>query len=378
MRLGVLLTYDISIEEWKRIGVLQKEINYYKKLFYNHKIKTTLISFGFKKDIKILKKYHFLEVLPIYEHIHFFKNKFLRLLISFFIFFFLKKKLTDIDVIKTNQFWGSWSLLVAKFFFKKKFIIRCGYEFNKNLESENGKLFLKIFSKVFSFIIYHLSQKIIVTSKEIKKYISKNFSIKNEKITVVPNSIDLNIFKNIKKKKFKNKILYVGRNSPEKNLSSIFQSLKNKNIQIDIIGDGFSKKQIRNWKKKYKIKVDYLGRKENFKLPYYFNSYKVLVLPSFYEGNPKVILEAMACGCVVCGSDIDAIRSIIKDKYNGIILKKSKKEIYRQIKKNLEIKNSFITQNAIKTIHKKYNLKTNLILEWNIISKIYEKNNYTT
>ena len=45
----------------------------------------------------------------------------------------------------------------------------------------------------------------------------------------------------------------------------------------------------------------------------------VFALPSLVEGNPKILLEAMACQKAVIGTNVEGIRELIINKYNGIL-----------------------------------------------------------
>ena len=46
---------------------------------------------------------------------------------------------------------------------------------------------------------------------------------------------------------------------------------------------------------------------------------RYFILPSLYEGNPKVLLEAMAQGCIVLASNIPNHVEIISNTENGFI-----------------------------------------------------------
>jgi len=50
----------------------------------------------------------------------------------------------------------------------------------------------------------------------------------------------------------------------------------------------------------------------------YYQACDILLLPSSREGQPNVLLEAMACGNAVIGSDIAGINELLLDKINGI------------------------------------------------------------
>ena len=51
------------------------------------------------------------------------------------------------------------------------------------------------------------------------------------------------------------------------------------------------------------------------------SNYKIFVLPSLFEGNPKALSEAMSQGCVPFVSNIKNNKELVVDKENGLILK---------------------------------------------------------
>jgi len=50
-----------------------------------------------------------------------------------------------------------------------------------------------------------------------------------------------------------------------------------------------------------------------------YTKYKYFILPSYYEGNPKVVLEAMASGCIVILSNIDNHKELLDHGVNGYL-----------------------------------------------------------
>jgi glycosyltransferase involved in cell wall biosynthesis len=108
--------------------------------------------------------------------------------------------------------------------------------------------------------------------------------------------VDTSIFRPLRKDREKDsfKVLFVGRPDPIKN----FQNLKKACEQIkelELLVAGISGKNEKN--------VRYLGWVEWEKLPELYNSVNLFALPSFYEGFPASILEALACNTPVLVSE---------------------------------------------------------------------------
>ena len=61
-------------------------------------------------------------------------------------------------------------------------------------------------------------------------------------------------------------------------------------------------------------------------LPEYYNKLKLLVLPSYTEGLPNVVIEAMACGTPVLVTSVGAIPDIVTDGVTGFILENTSPE----------------------------------------------------
>ncbi|MBS3198662.1 glycosyltransferase [Turicibacter bilis] len=122
-----------------------------------------------------------------------------------------------------------------------------------------------------------------------------------------------------------NNIVYVGRISEEKGLNDLIHSIKEiKNINLTIIGNGYYEDELKRQIKKLNIqdRVEFKGPIKWGDL--LFNELRknaILVLPSYSEGLPLVILEAMSQGVVVIGSNIPGISEIIDDGENGLLFK---------------------------------------------------------
>jgi glycosyltransferase involved in cell wall biosynthesis len=60
---------------------------------------------------------------------------------------------------------------------------------------------------------------------------------------------------------------------------------------------------------------------EHQELTKLYLNYRVFIIPSKFEGNPKVVLEAISRGALVISKENKNISEIINDEINGVIYK---------------------------------------------------------
>jgi len=319
MHLTLFFTYSISLKTWAETGLIDREILLYKKLIEKG-IQVSFITYGDERDYSYREKLGEIEIIPFYGYTKRPKLKIVRFLHSFFLPFILKEKIKEADILKTNQMWGSWVVMLSKLLYKKKTVVRCGFEkYRSALDNKKESVFYKILLYLISWMAYKFCDAIIVTSKEDKEFIIKTFSISEPKVNIFMNYIDTNLFKKTDCQKYEKKLLFIGRLNEEKNIFSLLDAISQTDYELDIIGDGDLRPKIEAYIKKHNIKANLLGRFPNAQLPEIINRYPVFVLPSYYEGNPKVLLEAMACECAVVGTSVRGIREIIKNNENGLL-----------------------------------------------------------
>lgn len=124
-----------------------------------------------------------------------------------------------------------------------------------------------------------------------------------------------------------NNIGYIGRISEEKGICNLLESVKLfapilPNYSILIIGDGDLTKKAMNFIQKSGLQqyVHFMGWIDHDILPEYLNQLKLLIIPSFTEGLPNIMLEAMACGTPVLANNVGAIADVIVDNVNGFLM----------------------------------------------------------
>jgi glycosyltransferase involved in cell wall biosynthesis len=141
-----------------------------------------------------------------------------------------------------------------------------------------------------------------------------------------------------------NLVAYIGRLSEGKgilNLIEAFPEILNKRSDIGFLigGDGPLRGRVEICLNEANMagRVNFVGWIPHDELPGYLNRVKLLVLPSYTEALPNIMLEAMACGTPVLVTAVGAIPDIIKDGETGFIMEdNSHNSIVRNIIRALE------------------------------------------
>lgn len=363
-KLALFFTYPVSLELWEKLGILSREIKLYRRL--GEKLgKIYFITYGTAdgRFAEMLARYN-ITVLPK-------KYRLPNFIYSFLIPWFYRRELIGCDFFKTNQMAGSWSAVLSKIIFSKKLIVRTGYPLSLNAGKESAVKF--VLSKIIEKIaLVFASTMVVATQYELEYY---GF---NPKIKVIPNYVDTEEFRPLSAEHSFNDIttlLFIGRLSPEKNLLSLFSALAGMDIRLQIIGSGALETELKALAETEKLMVEFLGNREHEILPEFINRANIFVLPSLYEGNPKVLLEAMACGAVVVGTAVRGISNIIKDGENGFLSGTAAAELKLKIAQIIGMKDEPVLKDirarAREFILENYSLDK--ILEWEL--KNYENSN---
>jgi len=99
-------------------------------------------------------------------------------------------------------------------------------------------------------------------------------------------------------------------------------------VEFVIGGEGPLRSKIEEEREKGNLreKVRFLGWVARDEVPHYLNQMKLFVFPSYTEGLPRAVQEAMACGAVVLATPVGAVLDLIKDGETGFILEDNSPE----------------------------------------------------
>lgn len=237
----------------------------------------------------------------------------------------------------------------------------------KTMPGIKGNL-LSLFFGIVEGINFRLADQLVVESSNVASFMG--LGKYNSKIVVNSckyiNTTQFKVTKNLRHRE--ELVGYVGRLTYDKGVMNFAQAIPlilNERGHVDflICGDGPLLEQLRSW-----LGASDFGRKVRLtgwvshdgELPRYLNEMKLLVLSSYSEGLPTIVLEAMACGAIVLATPVGGVPDLICDGETGFIMRdNSPSRIAQNVVRVLNHPNlNQIASNARKLIEQEYSFRT--------------------
>ena len=193
----------------------------------------------------------------------------------------------------------------------------------------NGKIAQKVFND---------AKKITAVAGELRNQAQeKNIDIPEEKFSILNDFYDFSIFE-IREKEIEQKnlcvnqekinILFPGALRKIKNIYLIFKSLlwlkenRSNKFHLYLAGYGYEEENLKVFVNENNLveNVSFLGNQSASSLVSYYNACDLICLPSFSEGFPTVIIEALLCGTPVVASRVGGVAEVITDGKNGYLI----------------------------------------------------------
>lgn len=149
--------------------------------------------------------------------------------------------------------------------------------------------------------------------------------IAKDKIQVVYNGVNHALFREVATRSITNPyLLFVGNLKADKGVMELlqaFQALRQDypDYLLVIAGSGAMHNEMSRYVNLQQLQqyVVFLGNVVHSQLPGYMQHAKLLVLPSFHEGVPNVLLESMAAGTPVVATAVGGIPEVVKSDISG-------------------------------------------------------------
>ncbi|NVM31834.1 MAG: glycosyltransferase family 4 protein [Candidatus Helarchaeota archaeon] len=239
-------------------------------------------------------------------------------------------KFSDIDIIHFQGATRLFSRLLLQKAVKNKIKILTTHGFQESVEIARRSKLSALINPFFLHSLKTLDHIIALSNADVNSLLY--LGINKNKITLIPNGIDVTKFKNRRKfvkRNEKMKILCVARFDKNKNYESLVYALSK--LKDDLEFEAYFIGAVTDYKYFKKImrliKKNGLEKFVNIDLslddPAVVDCYlscDLFVLPSNMETFPLVILEAMYAGLPIIATHVGCIPDIVKNEVNGFVI----------------------------------------------------------
>ncbi len=307
--LVLFFTRGVSLQTWERVGMFGREVALYREL-QRRGVKVSFITFGDHRDLYYADRIPGIDIycnrwhLPnaVYERWPLWLHR---------------RVLKNCNIIKTNQTDGADLALGAARKYGKPLVARCGYMWSEFAIRQLGEEdtfvqhVLQIEAEVFA-----AADQVVVTTPMMATDIAERIPEAAAKTTVIPNYVDAETFAPGKTKQDID-LIFIGRIAPQKNVEALLEAVQPLDCNLVIVGSGELRADLMAQYGDLGGRLQWIDKVPNDEVPAYLRRAKVFVLPSYYEGHPKTLVEAMACGLPVIGTAVPGIQEIIISGENG-------------------------------------------------------------
>lgn len=144
---------------------------------------------------------------------------------------------------------------------------------------------------------------------------------------IVHCGVDLKLFQPRQHQGFGNHLLFVGRLAAEKGVPILLESLvlltqDHPNLVLTLVGDGEARAELEQKAEQLGLgdRVRFLGYQSQTAVRQHIQEADIFVLPSFAEGVPVVLMEAMAAGIPVVTTQIAGIGELVEHGVSGSLV----------------------------------------------------------
>lgn len=321
MRLVVFFSRGMSLDGWRRAGILDRELALYRALLPNVE-HLAFLTYGGANEVELAAHLPGVEVLP---------NRW-RLsanLYSVLAPILHRRALARATIFKTNQINGAWCAVIARRMFRnKKLVVRCGFLWSDFMARLHPG-WRQTAARRLERQALRAADVAIVAADADKRTIVERYHLDAGNVHVIPNYVDTTVFRPMPEvSREAGRVTFIGRLDDQKNVTALIDAVADlPDVALNIIGEGPLRAELQAAASRGRGNVTFLGTLPHAELPALLNRSAAFVLPSHYEGNPKALVEAMACGVPVIGTRVPGIREILAHRETGYLCGTSAGEI---------------------------------------------------
>lgn len=221
-------------------------------------------------------------------------------------------------ILRVFQVTGVIPALLARAFWGIPFVTTYGFWYGRLSRRAPARLAKRFLEGAG----LRLASGVIVPTEELRAHVARVTAA--DRIHLIPNGVDVSRFTPGPRRPGPlREVLYVGRLEAEKNLTTLVDAVAKVAgrfpLRLTLIGAGSLRAELGARAKALGVLVEFAGIVDHRHLPGRYCEADVFVLPSFTEGHPKVLIEAMAAGLPCVASDCPGNRALVRDGETGLL-----------------------------------------------------------
>jgi glycosyltransferase involved in cell wall biosynthesis len=227
---------------------------------------------------------------------------------------------------------------IVAWYFKKKFDI----PYTLSLRGGDVPGFLPkdlwlhhFLSRPFEWFVWGNATHIIANSEDLRTLAQKTADNYKKTVQYIPNGVDTDTYHPatyaVREVGSPFKLLFVGRLVRQKGVTHLIRTLATiqktapnvwKNIRLTIVGDGPLRANLEQEATELGVSehIEWKGWMARKVLTEEYRTHDVLVFPSFEEGMPNVVLEAMASGLAIVATNIGGTDTLVTNGQEGVLV----------------------------------------------------------
>ncbi|MFO0571997.1 MAG: glycosyltransferase family 4 protein [Polyangiaceae bacterium] len=162
---------------------------------------------------------------------------------------------------------------------------------------------------------------VVAVSHELASCVEK-LGAAPSRVHVVPNGVDVDLFHPRERSETRRSLgvgaaqaaLFVGRIEQEKGVLDLVRAFARRELQRDelwFVGDGPERQRCVALARELGVHARFFGERPLAEVAAFMAASDVVVLPSYAEGSPNVVAEALACGRRVVASDVGGVPELV-------------------------------------------------------------------
>ena len=334
INLTAFLGNENTLQKWDARGSFVRELKQYRH-FQEQGVNVSLVSFGGREELDYASQAPGIRILC---------NRFGLPLATYVgrIHQIHARAFLRADVLRTHQTAGILAAMKANWAWQAPMVARMDYDWARNLrinQPENSVEHDHVEGQLRMAL--QRADHVIVTTEELASAMTARVPAAAAKLTVIPNFVDTDSFRPAKSEK-RFDLVFVGRLARIKNLDALYEALSRLDRSLAVISGSISRgregasasARAEELRKRYgdlHQRVHWIGRVPYDEVPAWLNQARAFILCSLSEGHPRAMVEAMACGMPVIGTNVAGIGSLLKHEETGYLCDTNAESIARAI-----------------------------------------------